>query len=739
MPAKSKKTKAPRKSRPYKHPIPSQNELISFLEEAGKPLKIEKILGGFSLKGQRMRSLLSDRLNSMVRAGQILENRRGEFCLTAKLDLVTGTVSGHRDGFGFVIRDDGVEDDVYLSAREMRSLFDGDRVAVRISGLDRRGRAEGDLVDVLERGLQEVAGQYIRERGIGIVVPDNPRISHRILIPKGEAGKAKPGDMVVVEILDFPTKVEQATGRITTVIGKPGEKGIATDIAIHSHGIPFEWPKAVLGEIKAYGEDVPRTAKAGREDLRSLDLVTIDGADARDFDDAVYCEKSGSGWRLLVAIADVSHYVDVGTELDKEATRRGTSVYFPDRVVPMLPEVLSNGLCSLNPKVDRLCMVCDMRVSAEGKVTRATFYEAVMRSKARLTYSQVSKFLESDNNSEVPQDLQASIRELHSLYKAFAKARGRRGAIEIDLPQTKFKLNADGEIERIEVVPRNDAHRLIEECMIAANVEAAKFLKKHRIPGLYRVHPKPDPDRFGDLRLYLVSLGLKVAHPDHVEPRHFTELIRQIKDRPDAAAITMAMLRSLTHAEYSPKNVGHFGLSLESYAHFTSPIRRYPDLLVHRAIRHIVRGGKPGRYDYSPKEMERLGAITSAHEKRAEEATRDVEAWLKCQYMEGHLGDEFDGVITGVTNFGLFVQITELLTDGLVHVTSLANDYYRYDSGSQRLIGERSGKTFSLGEPMRVRVQRVDMETRKIDFRPVDNEPAQSGRDSSSRRRKRRA
>lgn len=404
----------------------------------------------------------------------------------------------------------------------------------------------------------------------------------------------------------------------------------------------------------------------------------------------------------------------------------------------MLPEVLSNGLCSLNPKVDRLCMVCEMHVSAAGKVTRATFYEAVMRSKARLTYSQVSDFLDGQKQTAVPKDLQPSIRELHNLYTAFAKARSKRGAIEIDLPQTKFKLNDDGEIERIEVVPRNDAHRLIEECMIAANVEAAKFLKKHRIPGLYRVHPKPDPDRFGDLRLYLVSLGLKVAHPDHVEPRHFTELIRQIKDRPDAAAITMAMLRSLTHAEYSPKNVGHFGLSLTSYAHFTSPIRRYPDLLVHRAIRHIVRGGKPGRYDYSPKEMERLGAITSAHEKRAEEATRDVEAWLKCQYMEGHLGDEFDGVITGVTNFGLFVQITDLMTDGLVHVTSLANDYYQYDSGSQRLVGERSGRTFSLGEPMRVRVQRVDMETRKIDFRPVDSESATPSRSGAGKRRRRR-
>ena len=714
-----KKSKKKSNAKPYKHPIPSQNELIDFLTYVGKPLKIDPILKEFNLKGQRMRSLLVDRLQSMVRAGQVLENRRGEFCLTAKLDLVTGKVSGHRDGFGFVIRDDGEPEDVYLSAREMRAIFDGDRVAVRIKGTDRRGRAEGELVDVLERGTREIAGQFIRERGIGIVIPDNARLSHRILIPKGEAANARHGNMVVAEILDYPTHVEQATGRITTVIGAPGDQGIATDIAIHAHAIPFKWPDAVRKEVAGFGTTVPSSAHSGRTDLRDVDLITIDGADARDFDDAVYCRKSDRGWRLLVAIADVANYVSIGSALDKEAIVRGTSVYFPDRVVPMLPEVLSNGLCSLNPKVDRLCMVCDMRVSPEGKVTKSSFFEGVMKSRARLTYSQVSDFLRGASRTSVPRDLQSSVRDLHALYKAFAKARARRGAIEIDLPQTKFKLNAEGEIDRIEIVPRNDAHRLIEECMIAANVEAAKFLKQHRIPGLYRVHPKPDPDRFDDLRLYLISLGLKVPHPEHVEPRHFTQLIKQAKGRPDSAAIAMAMLRSLTHAEYSPANVGHFGLALPSYAHFTSPIRRYPDLLVHRAIRHIVRGGKPGKYDYAPQEMERLGAITSAHEKRAEDATRDVEAWLKCQYMERHLGEEFDGVITGVTNFGVFVQITELLTDGLVHVTSLVNDYYQYDAGSQRLVGERTGKSFSLGEPMRVRVHRVDMETRKIDFRPV--------------------
>ncbi len=734
----SKKGKVAKKAGTYKHPIPNQNALIDFLTDVGKPLKVEPILKAFDLKGQRMRALLVDRLQGMVRAGQILENRRGEFCLTAKLDLVTGKVSGHRDGFGFVIRDDGVAEDVYLSAREMRSLFDGDRVAVRIKGLDHRGRAEGELVDVLERGTLEIAGQFIRERGIGIVIPDNAKLSHRILIPKGEAANAKHGNMVVVEIVDFPTHVEQATGRITTIIGSPGDKGIATDIAIHSHSIPFKWPDAVRKEVQRFGTSVTSSSHKGRTELRDVDLLTIDGEDARDFDDAVYCKKTEDGWRLLVAIADVAHYVSVGSALDQEAIVRGTSVYFPDRVVPMLPEVLSNGLCSLKPKVDRLCMVCDMRVSAAGKVTKSTFFEGVMNSKARLTYTQVGDFLSGGSKTSVPKELQSSILNLRDLYKAFAKQRRRRGAIEIDLPQTKFKLNKEGEIDSIQVVPRNDAHRLIEECMIAANVEAAKFLKQHKIPGLYRIHPKPDEDRFNEFRLYLVSLGLKVPHPQHVEPRHFTELIEQVKDRPDSAAITMAMLRSLTHAAYSPDNVGHFGLALQSYAHFTSPIRRYPDLLVHRAIRHIVRGGKPGKYDYSPKEMERLGATTSAHEKRAEEATRDVEAWLKCQYMEKHLGEEFDGVITGVTNFGLFVQISELMTDGLVHVTSLANDYYKYDAGSQRLIGERSGHSYHLGQQMRIRVQRVDMETRKIDFRPVTDDVREETKSRSKGGKKRR-
>jgi len=711
---RSRKPK-PKTRKTYKHPIPGRKELIEFITKSGRPLAMGALQDAFGVRGDRNRSKLADQLKKMVRGGQLIKNRRGEFCLVAKLDLIAGTAIGHADGFGFV-RPDSDADDVYLSATQMRSIFHGDRVAIRIIGKDRRGRQEGRLVEVLERTVTEVAGQFIRERGIGILIPDNPKIAHRILIAKGSAGKAKHGDIAVARILDYPTHVEQATGEIVQVIGRPGEKGIATDIAIHAHGIPTDWPQAVSKQIKAFGEEVPEAAKKGRIDLRDIDLMTIDGADARDFDDAVYAEPSGKGFRLIVAIADVGHYVDDGSPLDKEAKRRSTSVYFPDRVVPMLPRVLSNGLCSLNPDVDRLCMVCEMRVGKDGKVSRAKFYEAVMRSKARLTYQQVSDFLSGHKKISVSAGVQKNLRHLHALYRLFANNRRRRGAVELDIPQARIHMGKDGAVKSISAGLRNDAHRLIEECMIAANVQAAKYIRKNRIPGLYRVHAKPDPDRFDEIRLYLTSLGIKVPHSEHVQPRDFAKMTEQVADRPDAAAISMAMLRTMSHAVYTPKNIGHFGLALDAYAHFTSPIRRYPDLLVHRAIRHIVRGGKPKSYGYKGEQMARLGEITSAHEKRAEDATREVEAWLKCQYMETRLGEEYPGVITGVTGFGAFVQIPELQIEGLVHVTSLANDYYHFDTASYSLIGERSGKRYRLGDVVDIVVARVDMETKRIDF-----------------------
>jgi ribonuclease R len=705
-----------RRKKAYRHPVPSRSELLDYLEKAGRPRKLGRIVDEYGLKTLRHRAALLEVLQKMVRAGQIIENRRGEFCLSEKLDLCLGTVIGHPDGFGFV-RPDAGGDDIYLSPREMRSVIDGDRVSIKMIGTDRRGRPEGRIVDVLERGLEEVAGQFIRERGIGIVVPDNPKISHRFLIAKGESGQASPGQIVVAKILDYPTDLEQPTAKVVRVIGSPQKKGIATDIAIHSNGVPAIWPKDVSEAIGKFGRTVPSAAKKGRLDVRELPLVTIDGADARDFDDAVYCERAGNGFRLIVAIADVSAYVEKGGPLDTEAIKRGTSVYFPDRVVPMLPEVLSNGLCSLNPKVDRLCMVCDMKVSQEGKVTRSSFHEGLMRSSGRLTYSQVYEFISRGKSRKVGRDLHGPLGHLHALYRALAKARTRRGAIELDIPATRIELDAGGGVKSILAVPRNDAHRLIEECMIAANVQAAKFLRRHRILGLYRIHAMPDPERFDELRQFLLSIGLKVPHSEHVQPRQFNRILAQVKGRADADAISMAMLRSLAHAEYSPKNIGHFGLSLEAYAHFTSPIRRYPDLLVHRAIKHVLRGGKAGNYGYDGGAMERLGALCSAHERRAEDATREVEAWLKCQFMADKVGEDFDGVITGVTNFGVFVQLVDLQIDGLVHVTSLMNDYYHFEQSEMSLVGERTGRKYSLGDRLRVTVARVDTEVKRIDFR----------------------
>lgn len=737
MPKRKKARKKRDLAGKYRHPVPDRATLLAHLRDAGQPRSLNDIAGHYGVGGKRMLGQLAERLQTMVRAGHIIQNRGGEYCLAEKLELIPGTVSGHPDGYAFLVPDDG-SDDVYLSPREVRSVFHGDRVAVKITGEDRRGRPAGKIVEILERGAEEIAGQFIRERGIGLVIPDNPKVSHRILVPKGESDAAQPGQIVVVRILDYPTDLQQATGTVIQVIGDPHQKGIATDIAIHAHGIPDGWSAEVREQAKTYGRRVPSNAKRDRADLRDVGLVTIDGRDARDFDDAVYCEPSGSGFRLLVAIADVAHYVDVNSAIDKEAIRRGTSVYFPDRVVPMLPEVLSNGLCSLNPKVDRLCMVCEMRVSDEGKVTRARFLEGVMRSAARLTYTQVNSYLKGESNHGVPQAAHENLDHLHALYRRLVKNRERRGAIELDIPQTRIRLDRDGSVAEISTVPRNDAHRLIEECMIAANVQAAKFLRRHRIPGLYRVHAKPDAEKFAELREFLVGLGLKVPHPEHVKPADFNRMIRQVRDRPDSPAISMAMLRSLPHAEYTPENIGHFGLALDAYAHFTSPIRRYPDLLVHRAIRHIIRGGKPGRYHYSADRMDRFGHVCSASERRAEDATREVEALLRCQYMEDKIGEEFDGTVTGVTNFGVFVQLAEVAVDGLVHVSSLDNDYYHFDPASLSLSGEHTGISYGMGDRLRVVVHRVDLETRRIDFRLAESRqgrrPARGGRQRRRRR-----
>jgi ribonuclease R len=715
--------------------IPSREEVLAALEAAGRPLEPQALFDALRVDAAEVRSALGNRLRAMVRDGQIIANRRGHYCLVDHIGLVTGIVTGHRDGYGFVTPDAG-GDDIYLSPREMREAMHGDKVAVRIARTDERGRAEGKLVEVLARNTREIVGRYVRESGVGFVIPDNRRFSQSVAVPPDGARGVKPGDIVVVELTEPPSRDTQPIGRVVENLGEAGGPGIETEIAMRAHGLPFRWPEETLAEADAWGDRVRTAAKRGREDLRDVPLVTIDGADAKDFDDAVWCERQGSGWRLIVAIADVSHYVPPGGALDAEARERGTSVYFPRKVIPMLPENLSNGLCSLNPGVDRLCMVCDMRVGAGGKVHEARFYQGLMRSAARLTYDEVAGMLiEGDKElrrrhaRQLPQ-----LEQLHAVWRALARARMRRGAVDFDLPEVAMIFDPKGHVARVEPRHRNDAHRLIEECMIAANVEAARYLDKHRIPALFRVHAPPEEDRLVALKEFLAAFGLKLPTRERLEPRHLSALVREVAGRPDADLIETVILRSMSQARYQPQNIGHFGLALERYAHFTSPIRRYPDLLVHRAIRHLCQGGSANDFTYGRQEMEGLGRHCSAAERRADEATREAMDWLKCEFMQDRVGEEFDVLVTGVVEFGLFVQIAEFQIDGLVHVSSLGGDYFQRDAVHQRLIGEHSGRVFRLSDRLRVRLLRVSLEDRKIDF-----ELAEDGEEVVRGRRGRRA
>jgi ribonuclease R len=728
---------AQREAQKYVRPIASREALIQLLEQADQPLSFERVLYELNLTDAVDVEALNRRLGAMVRDGQLVQNRRGEFCLVKRLPLTAGTVIGHRDGFGFLKPDEG-SDDIFLPPRQMRELMHGDRAVVRVQGVDHRGRPEGSLVDVLERNTTELAGRYMEERGVSFVVPDNARIAHTVQVPVSERGNARSGQMVVVEITQQPSKNSEVIGRVSRVMGERNAAGMATELAIHAHGLPHAFPANVEAEVRGLSHEVPEQAKQGRLDLRSTPLVTIDGEDARDFDDAVFCERQRDGFRLLVAIADVSHYVKVGTALDHEAQKRGNSVYFADRVIPMLPEVLSNGLCSINPQVDRLCMVCEMHVDRDGEVSRARFHEAVMRSQARFTYTKVAKIL-VDKDADLRREyapLVPHLEALYALYHVLAKARERRGAIDFETTETKVVFDAKGGIEAIRPTVRNDAHKLIEECMIAANVQAAKFLHKQKLATLYRVHAGPKEESIEKLRAFLGTLGLKFGGGMKPEPEHYAKLLEKVQERPDRHLIQTVLLRSLAQAVYTPENVGHFGLSLDFYAHFTSPIRRYPDLLVHRAIRHALRGGNAQDFNYSGSHMEQMGSHCSMTERRADEATRDALDRLKAEYMRDKQGEEFEGIVTGVTNFGLFVQIKDLYVEGLIHITSLPNDYYNHDAVGHRLVGERSGRVFRLTDTLRVKVAAVNVDERKIDFE-LAALPA-AGRGTAARKPKRR-
>ncbi|MCP4043245.1 MAG: ribonuclease R [Gammaproteobacteria bacterium] len=692
---------------------------MQHLAERGKPSTHERLVEELGLDEDGNEGLRR-RLNAMVRDGQLIRNRRDGYGPVGKMDLVRGRVVGHPDGYGFVIPDEG-GDDLYLSSRQMRGLMHGDRAVFRVSGVDHRGRKEGAMVEVLERNTKQVVGRFFMEGGIGIVVPDNQRVQHDILIPAEFQGDAEPGQIVVADLVDQPSKRAKPMGQVVEILGDHMGPGMEIDIAIRSHGLHFVWPDGVEDESHAFGREVPRATKEGRVDLRDIPLVTIDGADAKDFDDAVYCERKPKGWRLLVAIADVSAYVKPGTALDEEAKIRGTSAYFPGRVVPMLPEILSNGLCSLNPQVDRLCLVCEMYVNRDGEVTRSRFFEGVMRSAARLTYEEVSAMLvEGDERVRNSYSgLLPHLQELYAIYHELHRARINRGAIDFETKEARIVFGMGKKIERIELAERNDAHKVIEECMVAANVSAARFLLRKKVPALYRVHELPTKDKLEVLREFLGGLGLRLKGGKQPKPGDYAELLGRVADRPDAHLIQTVLLRSMAQAVYSPDNIGHFGLAHQAYTHFTSPIRRYPDLLVHRAIRHLLHRGKPGDFIYSPGEMVSLGENCSACERRADDATRDAVAWLKCEYMQDKVGDEFEGTITAVTSFGVFVELDGVFVEGLVHVTALKSDYYHFEPGRHLLQGERSGKTYRLADRIRVRVVRVDLDEQKTDFEPA--------------------
>lgn len=711
---------AEREARKYERPIPSREFILQLLDERGEALTREQIAAELGLDSDEEREALRRRLRAMERDAQLIFNRRQAYVPVAKVDLVRGRVIGHPDGFGFLVPDDG-SSDLFLSSRQMRSLMHGDRALAHVVGVDFRGRREGAVVEVVERNTQQVVGRFFEEGGVGFVAPENKRITHDLVVPADQRGEAHDGQIVVAQVLEQPSKHSRPIGRVIEVLGDHMAPGMEIDVAIRANGLPHEWPDVVLDEMNDFGPQVPAAAKRDRVDLRSTPLVTIDGADARDFDDAVYCERTPKGWRLLVAIADVSHYVGVESGLDLEAHERGNSVYFPGRVIPMLPEILSNGLCSINPEVDRLCMVCEILVGQDGKIVRSRFFEGVMRSHARLIYDDVAALL-VDGDPTLRKKYAALVphlEELYALFRVLRRARRRRGTIDFETTETRIVFGAGRKIERIVPVQRNDAHMIIEECMILANVCAARFLGRHRMPTLYRVHQPPDEDKLTELREFLGEFGLSLKGGSSPQPRHFAEVLDKVQGRPDAHLIQTVMLRSLKQAQYSPDNVGHFGLAHEAYAHFTSPIRRYPDLLVHRAIRHVLAGGSAADFAYDRAAMVTLGEHCSATERRADEATRDAVSWLKCEYMMDKVGDEFEGTIASVTSFGLFIELDQIYVEGLVHVTALGNDYFHFDPVGHRMRGERTGVSYRLGDRVRVRVMRVDLDDRKIDFELV--------------------
>jgi ribonuclease R len=692
-----------RRSKFKVRPADPKRDILHALERAGMPLTPEELAKRLRLEKSARRAFEAA-LGELERAGEVVQNRAGALLVARRIALLAGRVEGHPDGHGFFIPDDGTAQ-VILPAAEMRQVMPGDRAAVRVAGRDPRGRPTGTIVEVLERANRRIVGRLHAEHGVNFLVPEDRRIAHDILVP--DIGRAKAGQVVTVDLVAQPSKSAQPIGRIAEVLGHHADPGMEIEIAVRKFGLPHEFSNRAMAAARGYPDFVPDKEFQDRKDLRELPFVTIDGADARDFDDAVMCRREGAGFRLWVAIADVSHYVRHGDALDIEARERGTSVYFPRRVIPMLPEKLSNGLCSLNPNVDRLAVVCEMEISARGLVTGYVFYPAVFRSHARLTYNEVWQKISSGRAPDY-------IAQLHDVFRILLRARTERGAIDFETVETKMLFDGKGKIERIVAEPRNDAHRLIEECMLAANVCAGNFLAQHQHPALYRVHDVPSVEKVTALREFLAEIGLQLPGGEIPRPKDYAQLLEKIRKRPDFALLQTILLRSLKQAMYSPSNVGHFGLAFEAYVHFTSPIRRYPDLLVHRAIKAVL-----AKKRYEGLNWEELGKHCSEMERRADDASRDVENWLKCYYMRDHVGKVFDGTITGVTAFGLFVTLDEYFVDGLVHISELGRDYFTFDAARHQLLGERTKKRHRLADRMKVKLVRVDVDSRKIDFVPA--------------------
>ena len=735
---------ATREAAKYSNPIPSREFILEHLENRGEPAHFNILCRELQLVNHDACEALDKRLNAMCRAGQLICSRAGTYGLVVKMDLVKGRVMGNKDGFGFLIPESG-GGDLYLSPRQMQKVFDGDTVLARVAGEDKRGRKEGKIVEVLEHKSSSLVGRFYKDAGSGVVVPHNKRISQEILISKKHRKGAKDGDFVMVEVTRFPEGHRKATGEITEVLGDVSTPGMEIDVALRAHDIPHEWPAGTKKELARLPEAPEKNETRHRVDYRNLPFVTIDGEDAKDFDDAVYCELTSKGSTLYVAIADVSHYVQVDSVLDNEARNRGNSVYFPGHVVPMLPEQLSNGLCSLRPEVDRLVMVCKMEIDNSGTVTGYQFSEGVIHSHARMTYTEVAALIQKPANeteTHTQQHMQEKyaavvddINALHALYLTLRKSREKRGALDFETVETRMVFTKERKLAEILEVERNDAHRLIEECMLCANVCTAQLFLELKQPALYRVHAGPNPEKVENLYDFLRGIGVGLARKENPTTTDYQLILKRLAERPDRLLLQTMVIRSLMQAVYDPDNIGHFGLGFDAYTHFTSPIRRYPDLLVHRAIRQLIRSKtnkhlhkvsgaqtlkKNAIYPYGLGELSELGAHLSSCERRADAASYDVVDWLKCEYIQQHIGDSFDGTVTTVTNFGLFVELDNIHIDGLVHVTALHNDYYHFDEVAHSLTGERTGDSFHLGDRVQVQVSRVDMENHKIDLQLVE-------------------